>query len=70
MAKRKSKLNSSDNLSNYNVEKFIAYEINIIDNGDGISKEGLKKLFVNFGKLSENSNKNKGGTGLGLSICK
>ena len=52
------------------MEKFISYEINIIDNGGGISEEGVKKLFNNFGKLEENQNQNKGGTGLGLSICK
>ena len=27
------------------IEKFISFEINIIDNGNGISPEGLKKLF-------------------------
>ena len=27
-------------------------------------------MFVDFGKLNENSERNKGGTGLGLSICK
>ena len=27
------------------IEKFISFEINIIDNGNGISKDGLKKLF-------------------------
>ena len=52
------------------MRKFINFELNIIDTGVGISKEGIDKLFVNFGKLSENSNQNKGGTGLGLSICK
>jgi signal transduction histidine kinase len=30
----------------------------------------LKKLFIDFSKLDENSKKNKQGTGLGLSICK
>jgi signal transduction histidine kinase len=52
------------------IEKFISFEIHIIDTGNGISKEGLKKLFVNFSKLAENSSENEGGTGLGLSICK
>ena len=52
------------------VEKFIALDLNIIDTGLGISEEGLKHLFMNFGKLSENQEHNKGGTGLGLSICK
>ena len=36
----------------------------------GISKEGLQHLFMDFGKLQENQDQNKGGTGLGLSICK
>ena len=36
-------------------EKYIRYEISIIDNGNGISKEGLKYLFKDFGKLEENS---------------
>jgi len=44
--------------------------ISIIDNGIGISQEGISKLFLDFGKLDENANLNKGGTGLGLSICK
>jgi len=42
----------------------------VIDNGPGISEEGVKNLFYNFSKLTENENLNKGGTGLGLSICK
>lgn len=49
---------------------FISFEINIKDTGVGISEEGIKKLFTNFGKLQENSDCNLKGTGLGLSICK
>jgi signal transduction histidine kinase len=30
----------------------------------------MKNLFIDFGKLDENSQRNKAGTGLGLSICK
>jgi hypothetical protein len=30
----------------------------------------VKKLFIDFNKLDENSQRNKQGTGLGLSICK
>ena len=44
--------------------------IDFVDTGVGISETGLQNLFVNFGKLAENSSMNKGGTGLGLSICK
>lgn len=35
-----------------------------------MSEEGVKNLFVDFGKLKENEKRNKQGTGLGLSICK
>ena len=51
-------------------EKFLNFKINIIDTGMGMTPEGLSKLFVNFGKLAENAEMNRGGTGLGLSICK
>ena len=45
-------------------------EIRILDNGYGISKEGIDKLFINFNKLKEHTDSNSNGTGLGLSICK
>ena len=51
-------------------EKFLNFKLNIIDTGAGMSEEGVKQLFVNFGKLQENAEMNKCGTGLGLSICK
>jgi signal transduction histidine kinase len=35
-----------------------------------MSTEGIKNLFIDFGRLSENEGRNKSGTGLGLSICK
>ena len=44
--------------------------IEVIDEGEGISEEGLQGLFLNFNCLAENKAKNKTGTGLGLSICK
>jgi len=52
------------------VRFYISYEIRIIDTGIGISQEGISNLFVDFGKLGENSQSNPQGTGLGLSICK
>ena len=35
------------------VEKFVNLQISILDTGLGISKQGLKSLFMDFGKLSE-----------------
>lgn len=55
---------NSDNLY------FNQFFIKIKDTGQGISKEGLDKLFVDFGSLKEHMNSNHRGTGLGLSICK
>ena len=51
-------------------ERFLNIELHIRDNGCGISEEGIKHLFIDFGKLHENEERNSGGTGLGLSICK
>ena len=51
-------------------ERFIYIQMSITDTGCGISPEGISKLFIDFSKLDENSNRNKQGTGLGLSICK
>ena len=49
--------------------KNVQIEISVIDNGTGISEEGISKLFIQFNKLDENKDQNAGGTGLGLSIC-
>jgi signal transduction histidine kinase len=51
-------------------ERFVNIQISVIDTGVGMSEEGVKKLFIDFNKLDENSQRNKQGTGLGLSICK
>ena len=45
-------------------------QIMVEDNGLGIKKENLTKLFVDYSKLDEHKKINTGGTGLGLSICK
>jgi K+-sensing histidine kinase KdpD len=52
------------------LEKKIKVQIQIQDNGAGISAENQKKLFSDFGKLNEHKQMNIKGTGLGLSICK
>ena len=63
---------SSSLILNFSDEQigFVSFKISVIDSGVGISEEGLKKLFIDFSKLEENSNRNACGTGLGLSICK
>jgi K+-sensing histidine kinase KdpD len=52
------------------IEKFIKLKITIEDNGAGIKKENIDKLFTDFTKLNEHKQMNLKGTGLGLSICK
>lgn len=42
----------------------------IEDNGAGISKENVDKLFKDYSRLAEHENMNAKGTGLGMSICK
>ena len=52
------------------METYIKLRIQISDTGVGIAKENLPKLFMEFGKLDQHSQRNAQGTGLGLSICK
>lgn len=53
-----------------NIKTFLNYAIEIEDEGVGISKENIPKLFIDFAKLEEHEKINTNGTGLGLSICK
>ena len=48
----------------------IDFSIKIIDNGRGIDRKGIDKLFINFSRLDNGSQINPSGTGLGLGICK
>jgi signal transduction histidine kinase len=48
----------------------VEFSIEIKDQGEGISKEGINNLFLDFSRLKENQEHNQRGTGLGLSICK
>ena len=52
------------------MEFYSKIRIDIEDNGIGISKENINKLFIDFAKLEDNQQMNLQGTGLGLSICK
>ncbi|MBI4343130.1 MAG: HAMP domain-containing histidine kinase, partial [Candidatus Omnitrophica bacterium] len=47
-----------------------AIEVGVADNGVGISKEDLAKLFNKFQQVGERSASDIGGTGLGLAISK
>jgi len=40
------------------------------DNGVGISKESLDKIFVKFYQIDTSITREHGGTGIGLSVCK
>ena len=51
-------------------EYYVTFKLTIRDYGYGMSKEQLKKLFINFSKIEENAHANRNGVGLGLSICK
>lgn len=44
--------------------------ISVIDNGIGISKNKLDKIFVKFYQIDTSSTREHGGTGLGLVVCK
>jgi signal transduction histidine kinase len=45
-------------------------KISIIDNGIGIPKSKLDKIFVKFYQIDSSSTREHGGTGLGLVVCK
>ena len=51
-------------------QKYLQIKIIIEDNGIGIKKENINKLFMDYSKLDEHKKMNTNGTGLGLSICR
>lgn len=44
--------------------------VRITDNGEGVAKENIPRLFERFYRVDKSGNRNEGGSGLGLSIVK
>jgi len=44
-------------------------KVHVVDNGKGICKDDIEKLFTMFGKLLRTANINSDGIGMGLMIC-
>lgn len=62
--------NGNINISIHYDDKSERLQAKVTDNGIGIEKDALEKLFTPFTQASSSTNRRYGGTGLGLSISK
>ena len=46
------------------------FQVHVADNGKGIGRDEISKLFSMFGKLKRTAQMNHEGIGMGLMICK
>ncbi|MDC3195822.1 ATP-binding protein [Flavobacteriaceae bacterium] len=58
---------TSVGIESYNENKFI---VKVKDNGEGIKKEHIPRLFERFYRVDQSRSREQGGSGLGLSIVK